>query len=47
MELVVYADDEDFAILDTVDFGFDLFHVGDRGEGGEVFEEVFLGHFGG
>lgn len=47
MVFVVYADDEHFAVLDAVDFGFDFFHVRDGGEGGEVFEEVFLGHFGG
>lgn len=44
---VVYADDEHFAVLDAGDFSFDFFHVGDGGEGGEIFEEVFLEHFGG
>lgn len=41
VELVVEVDDEDLSPFDTVDVGLGFLHVGDVGEGGEVFEAVF------
>lgn len=44
LSVVVY--EEDFSILDTFNFDLAFLIWGDRGEGGEVFQSVFLRHCG-